>query len=83
MWVKHSGDASVLEAAKNNLAVLLVVRTKLESESLVGKPTCWRVDQYAPAAYTGIGKVLLGRHGAPVALASPLMIHYRQDFSHA
>lgn len=37
LWVKHTGDASVLEAAKNNLVVISVARAKLGRESFVGK----------------------------------------------
>lgn len=35
--MKHTGDASVLEAAKNNLVVISVARAKLGRESFVGK----------------------------------------------
>ena len=36
MQVKHLGDESVLEAAKNNLILISVVRAKLGKENIVG-----------------------------------------------
>jgi hypothetical protein len=37
LWLKYSGEASILEVAKNNLVVISVAGIKLGRESLFGK----------------------------------------------